>query len=230
MDVVTLLGPPGSGKSTLAEVLLARYSGVRVFRLREFTHEQAATDRVVARALTVGRDPLGWLPDAVAVLLVKRALERYAADGGVLLLEGYPGTPAQSRAFAEEFTGRDCGGGAIELAASDTVLRERVGRRLMCPVCDPRRRRPAERHADRPTGCRSCGTTLERRADDAPERFPRRLARYRHLAPPTCAALRAGGLPWHTVDADRDQPFVEAAALDVFRSLIPAQPRTKGQV
>lgn len=43
-----------------------------------------------------GTGPLGWLPDKVAALLVARALERCAGDGGVLLLEGYPGTPAQA--------------------------------------------------------------------------------------------------------------------------------------
>lgn len=101
------------------------------------------------------------------------------------------------------------------------MVRERVGRRLVCPVCDPQRRRPAA--VRRFARCAVCAASLERRTSDDPETLTRRLARCRRFAPATRAALQAGGLAWHTVDADRDQPDVRAAALDAFRSLIPAQ-------
>lgn len=205
----------------MAAALTAERGDVRVFRLREFAHQQAHTDRAVAKALVGSRDPLGWLPDTVAAVLVRRALDRYAPTGGVLLMESYPGASNQARSLAWELSRLGCGGGVIELAAPESILRQRIQQRLVCPMCDPQRRRPAWPHPDQPTSCASCGTELERRANDAARVTARRLARYQNYAPQARAVLRTSGLAWHTVDASQDQPLVIATALSTFRSLVP---------
>lgn len=227
VGVVALLGPPGSGKSTVAAALTAQCGDVRVFRLREFAHQQARTDHTVSQALASHRDPLGWLPHDVATLLVKRALDRSAPSGGVLLLESYPGTPDQAHTLLRDLSETGCRGGGIELAAPYAVLRERIAQRVVCPACDPQRRRPATRHPDRPTCCASCGTELQQRTNDAPQVAARRLSRYQRHIVPTRAVLQAGGLAWHTVDASGREPLTVAAALSAFHSLLPAPP--KGQ-
>ncbi|WP_310887645.1 nucleoside monophosphate kinase [Streptomyces shenzhenensis] len=224
VDVVALLGPPGSGKSTLAMALTAERRDARVFRLREFAHQEAQTDRTVASALVRSRDPLGWLPDGVPTVLVRRALDGYASDGGVLLMESYPGTPNQARSLVRDLSRLGCRGGLIELAAPESVLLNRIQQRLVCAVCDPRRRRPAQPRLDEPGRCDSCGTELERRANDAPTVAARRLDRYQRYAPQTLAVLQASGLVCHTVDSTQAEPLLIAAALSAFRSLAPVHP------
>ncbi|MEU3553321.1 nucleoside monophosphate kinase [Streptomyces fragilis] len=225
-DVVLLLGPPGSGKSTLAAAFVEE-CGAQVFRLREFAERQARTDPGVARAMAGRRDPLGWLPDDVATVLVQRALHRHASGHGVLLLEGYPGTSRQARALLRDLSATGCRSVALELSAPDQVLRHRIAHRVVCPRCDPQRRRPATRRPDLLRCCAACGGELERRMNDAPDVAAQRLVRYRQHAAPIRALWQESGFTWHTVDADQEQPLVVAAALSTLRSQF--APLSKGR-
>ncbi|WP_125264495.1 nucleoside monophosphate kinase [Streptomyces alboflavus] len=208
MDVIALVGPPGSGKSTVSAHLRSTEPGLHIFRLRERARAQAVTDHQLAQELTQTPDPLGWLSDATATLLVRRALK--TLDAAAVLLEGYPGNEVQARALAHDSARERWRLTAIELDASETVCTSRVQRRRVCPVCDPHRRRPA---TSTPQGrCRTCAGTLERRRSDCATSVSLRQIRYRANAAGLRAALRSAGVAWHTVDAEQDTGSVIAAA------------------
>lgn len=214
----------------MAAALTATRRDLRTFRLREFAQQQARTDRAVAMAMVNNRDSLGWLPDSLATGLARRALEGHVCHGGVLLMESYPGVPLQAACLLDDMKRLGCTGGVIELTAPEPVLLDRIERRLVCSVCDPQRRRPAQLDPEKPGTCASCGAALEQRSNDARRVAERRLARYRQYAPRTRTLWQSNGLDWCTVDADQDESCVVTTALSVFRALvrIPTSISTKG--
>lgn len=133
--IVALLGPPGSGKSTVSAALSAR-SDLHVFRLRDVSRAQARRDPLIAKAIEDTRDPLGWLSDPIALLLLRRALQDPRTALTPVLLEGYPGTAAQARSLARctALAGRRLS--VIELSVSPATTARRIEARRVCPACD----------------------------------------------------------------------------------------------
>ncbi|WP_424643702.1 nucleoside monophosphate kinase [Embleya sp. AB8] len=209
---VILLGPPASGKSTLSRELATRY-GARVFRLREYAARHAECDPAVT---TEVRDALGWLPDGVAVRLVRRAVVdgpfRPSAKSPVVF-EGYPGNAVQADLLARLFRARGVPSVAVVLQLPPDVARHRAHRRRVCPTCVPEP--GGESH--RPTlvtpagACTRCGQPAQLRAGDAPDRFAARTRRFHHELPRIRLALTRGAVSWRPIDADRPADAVLAA-------------------
>ncbi|MEU1311016.1 nucleoside monophosphate kinase [Streptomyces cinnamoneus] len=219
--VVALLGPPGCGKSTVSAALASEHA-LRVFRLREFAHQQARTNAVIADAVARTTDPLGWLPDQVAMALVRRAVDNEfrLEPGRPVLLEGYPGTQAQAIHLLLHLRFRPgIRFSVIELVADMETTARRIGQRQVCATCDTAHggpRRPARALPGTSTCCASCGGELSRRPNDDGLVAAQRQIRYRLRAPAIRAALLPARVPWHPVDAGQSEEGVIRAAASAF--------------
>jgi adenylate kinase family enzyme len=222
---LAVLGPPGSGKSALTNAL-SRSPDILVFRLRDFCLTQERRDPTLAGQLRNRPDPSGWLDDvAVGEVLAKAFREQWfpSRTARVVLLENFPGNARQVELLLGVLTRGDdlCQRlSAIVLLAPEAILRERVGRRRVCPTCEPDPHgdphRPAVPAASRPDRCAACGAQLAVRRGDAPDVFACRLARFRKYIPSIRLALAAHGLQVRRVDATQPLARCVGEAADVL--------------
>jgi adenylate kinase len=166
---IILLGPPASGKGTQAEMLSAKY------RL-----PAASTGALLreerARGTDIGREADSWtsrgffFPDEIALKVVRQWLSTHGTSGFVL--DGFPRTIGQARAFNEEFDA------VFHLELSDAAIRERVASRITCAHCGVSF--SAKLHGvSEGDACPACGEPLVRRRDDKPEALEERLEQHR---------------------------------------------------
>ncbi|WP_061294114.1 adenylate kinase family protein [Herbidospora cretacea] len=211
---VILLGPPASGKSTLSRQLVDRCNA-RLFRLREYV--QSLSEAGSAALDGTSRDSLGWLPDEVAIQLVHDAVSGpYRPADTPVVFEGYPGNGLQARHLADLLIRLDTPVTAIHLRADWPTAQQRAQLRWVCRHCEPAStghpHRPAQATAT--SACASCGNTLLKRQDDAPERLLARTQRFTTCLPEIYTALTGHGIPWRTIDSRHPADEVLSAALD----------------
>lgn len=221
--LLAVVGPPGAGKSSLTRNLTTH--GVRgVFRLREFVDEHRdradsdhdRSDRVgvsghdaghnAGRAVSPGRDRLGWLSEHTVDALVEAAVAEGRIGGsGVTLLEGFPGSRYQTRLLHRIGAELDAAVLLVELGVPDEVALARARSRRVCPECEPDRRgdphRPAVPDHHYPERCAACGGLLACRPSDAAPILGSRLRRYRRRITGIRWVAAHLGLPHVLVDA-----------------------------
>jgi adenylate kinase len=111
-----------------------------------------------------------FFPDEIALRVVRQWLSACGSSG--FLLDGFPRTVGQARAFDEELDA------VFHLALSDDAIRERVASRITCTHCGASF--SAKLHGVREgDACLACGKPLVRRRDDKPEALEERLEQHR---------------------------------------------------
>jgi adenylate kinase len=171
---IILLGPPASGKGTQAEMLTAKYNLPAASTGALLREERA-------RGTALGRKADSWtsrgmfFPDEIAMRVVRQWLSKCGTGGFVL--DGFPRTIGQARAFDEGFDA------VFHLALSDDAIRERVASRITCAHCGASF--SAKIHGVlEGDACLACGKPLVRRGDDKPEAIEERLEQHRlHTEP-----------------------------------------------
>jgi adenylate kinase family enzyme len=202
---VALVGPPAVGKSTVSAALVADLTG-QVFRLRDFAFS-CQTDGRFNRGFFDAVDHLGWFSDETVDMVLRAAfLDGVFGDGGLVVLENFPGSASQLGMIAT--IAASCGSRlvAVELVADDLTVAERARRRRVCATCeaDPRGdpHRPAVVSKESPERCAGCDSILATRRGDEPGLFAARLHRYRRRIPAIRRASRLDGTPYRTVSAE----------------------------
>jgi adenylate kinase len=185
--VGVLFGAPGSGKGTQAE-LIAPILGVPHVSTGELLRAEA--DAMTPLGAQVA--PLLAAGELVPDELIERVLEQRlrapdAAPGA--LLDGYPRTVAQARAFDDLLaeTGR-----RVEFVLRLDVEEKTLIDRLL--------RRAREQH----------------RSDDNPESIAERLAEYHQLTEPVIDYYRGEGVPVFEMDGNG---AVEQVHVEIIRAL-----------
>jgi adenylate kinase len=168
---VVLLGSPGVGKGTYASFIKEKYKILHI-----------STGDLFREALKNGT-PLGLkakgymekgelVPDELTVQILSERIKKPDCKKG-FMLDGFPRTIAQAEAL-EKIAKIDV---VINFFASDQVIMQRLGGRIICRKCGEIfnlvNRKPKK------TGiCDKCGGELYQRADEKPEIIKQRLDIY----------------------------------------------------
>jgi adenylate kinase len=187
---IVLLGPPASGKGTQAELIAARF-GIPNVSTGALLREERM------RGTALGREADEWIargrlfPDEIALTVVRNWLAKTGADA--FLLDGFPRTLGQAKAFDSELVAMDVSLDAVfHLALADDEIRRRVASRITCAYCGATFSATIH-HVTDGDACPSCGRPLIRRGDDIPEALAERLAQHRLHTEPVVEHYRASG-------------------------------------
>jgi adenylate kinase len=132
------------------------------------------------------------ISDALANEIVLGAVENGGAHGG-FILDGYPRSVEQATALDGFLEARDLSlDAAVCLQVDPEVLVQRLSGRLTCAACG----RSYHVTSAPPVAsgrCDVCGTGLERRADDDPDKIVTRFAIYAEQVAPLLDYYRRNG-------------------------------------
>lgn len=132
----------------------------------------------------------GFVPDELAVRLATGWVQNHR---DAFLLDGFPRTTGQARAFDEELeklgTPLDA---ALLLELSDDAVRSRVSERLTCVACGGTFGSKYH-HVVEGQPCPRCGNPLRRRDDDCPAALEERLREYREKTLPAAEYYETSG-------------------------------------
>ncbi len=211
-----LFGAPGAGKGTQGALLAERSGALRLSTgdlLREAVRQGTPLGQQARGYMDAGE----LVPDSVILGLVREALASPAAESGVIF-DGFPRTLPQALALDGILaqTGKPLDAVVVLDVNSETLVKRLAGRRS-CPGCKTVYNVHFEppRVEDR---CDSCGATLVRRDDDAPETVRRRLDVYAAQTEPILAHYEDSGVPVLHVDGDRSVEEVQDAIGGVLAS------------
>ena len=158
---IVFLGPPGSGKGTQASQLAKRLGVPAISTgeiLREAVRKQTALGQKAQAVMERGE----LVPDDLILAMVGERLAERDARGG-FLLDGFPRTLAQARAFESMLAGNgDALSVVLNLSVPESVLTERMLGRA----------------------------NAEGRTDDRPETIRERLRVYREKTEPLVGFYR----------------------------------------
>ena len=173
-----LLGPPGSGKGTQAQLLCQR-----------LCLEHVGTGDIIRTAIS-NRTPVGQRAEPFVKAgglvpddLVNDLVAEHFSQGGShdrFVMDGYPRTLAQARAFEELLARMKLSlDGVILLDVPDDEIIRRVSGRWSCPAKGCKATYHREHNPAKVRGiCDKCGTPLTQRADDLPDTVRARLVVY----------------------------------------------------
>lgn len=182
------MGPPGAGKGTQGEILAKKLKVKTIstgVMLRTAIKENTEVGKVASQLINDGK----LVPDDVIIEVVKERLSMPDVKDG-FILDGFPRTLAQARAFTES-------GIKIHkvlcIDVSDDEIVLRLSSRRECSKCGA----PYNIISIKPQKegiCDKCGGELIQRADDNPETIMHRLSVYHKETEPIIDYYKKQGL------------------------------------
>jgi adenylate kinase len=211
---LVLLGPPGAGKGTQAQHLTERLHIPKISTgemLRDAAEQKTAVGLEAKKYTDQGR----LVPDDIILELVKERLAHPDAQAGYLL-DGFPRTVAQARAFRKwlEAHGQTLDA-VVDIDVGDDEIVQRISNRRVCPHCGE-----IYHLVSRPPKvdeiCDVCGHKLAQRDDDRPEPIRERLRVYHERTEPVLEYYRKYDL-LTKIDGERPVPEVTQDILAALR-------------
>lgn len=186
-----IMGPPGAGKGSQAALIKEYYDIAHISTGNMFREAIAAKTEV--GLLAKGYIDKGELvPDEVTISLVKERLREDDVKNG-FLLDGFPRTIAQAKAFGEylERSGNKIDK-VINLVVDDAELISRISGRRVCIDCGATYH--IETNKPKKDGiCDVCGGKLIQREDDTEETITNRVRVYYEKTRPLLDYYRSTG-------------------------------------
>lgn len=212
-DFYVFLGPPGAGKGTQAKVVAARLGIPQISSgdiFRENMKNQTELGIEANKYIKVGE----LVPDDLTINMIRERISRADCDKGAIL-DGFPRTPAQAKAFDELLMETGCKINKVPyIKVPDKVLIARLSGRLTCR---------AEGHVfhkvnnpPREAGvCDYDGSELYQREDDKPETVARRIRVYENQTRPLIEYYSRRGVLVE-VDGDRSIDLVTSDLIELL--------------
>lgn len=173
---LVLLGPPGAGKGTQAKRLATSQEIQHLSTgdmLRQAVKDGTEEGNEARAAMESGE----LVPDELIVRMVRARIAEADCRNG-FLLDGFPRTEPQARAFEAMLAAEGCGlTGVISIEVASEVVVERISGRRVCQACGAPYH---ERFAPPATSgvCDLCGGSVSQRPDDREETVRQRLKVY----------------------------------------------------
>ena len=181
-------GAPGAGKGTQAEIAAERYSIPTISTgaiLREAIAEKTELGKMAAGYVETG----ALVPDDLIVGIIRERLSEDDCKNG-FILDGFPRTLAQAKAFEETGIGLSL---VIDIEVDDERIVERMSGRRVCATCGATYHTKYNPTADG-VHCDECGGELTCRRDDDPEVVRHRLETYHEQTEPLRAFYEEKGI------------------------------------
>jgi adenylate kinase len=210
---IVLLGPPGAGKGTQAKLVsgkldLPHISTGEIFR--ENLKNKTELGELAGDYINRGE----LVPDDITIAMVRERLSRPDCKKGALL-DGFPRTAEQARAFDELLLNMDGSVIAVPyIKVAEKILIERLTGRWTCSVCN--RVYHEKFNPPRITGhCDFDHGELTQREDDKTETVTKRIHVYLHQTKPLIDYYQRKGM---LIEIDGSQS-IDAVAADLYASL-----------
>ncbi|MCQ5122035.1 adenylate kinase [Massilicoli timonensis] len=210
---ILIMGGPGAGKGTMSAKIVEKYQVNHISTGNIFRSEIKNETELGLQAKSYTEKGL-LVPDEVTNPMVKSFLEKLDNKNGYLL-DGYPRTLDQAKAFDELTVGSDLAvEKVIALELDFEVLKDRITGRRICKNCEEIYH--IKNHPSKVEGvCDKCGGELYQRKDDTVESLQVRLGEYSKSTEPVLAYYEEKGL---LTRINADQP-IEAVWQDVMNAL-----------
>lgn len=197
---ILIMGGPGAGKGTVSAKIVEKFNVLHISTGDIFRSEIGKQTELGLSAKSYMDKGL-LVPDEVTNPMVKSFLEKQDTSIGYLL-DGYPRTIAQAKAFDELVKGTDL---EIDLVITMDIefdrLAERITGRRICKECGD-----IYHITNKPSSvegkCDKCGGELYQRKDDTIESLTVRLEEYSKNTAPVLDYYREKGL-LVTINADQ---------------------------
>ena len=212
------MGGPGAGKGTMSAKIVEKYNVCHISTGDIFRSEIGNQTELGMMAKSYMDKGL-LVPDEVTNQMVKSYLENLEDKKNGFLLDGYPRTIDQAKAFDALSEGSDLAiDTVIAMELDFSVLSGRITGRRLCRNCGEIYHmvtKPPKQEGV----CDNCGGELYQRKDDTEESFKVRLDEYRRQTEPVLDFYEKKGLVKHI---NADQP-IEKVWQDVQAALESAE-------
>ena len=211
---ILIMGGPGAGKGTMSAKIVEKYNVCHISTGDIFRSEIGNQTELGMMAKSYMDKGL-LVPDEVTNQMVKSYLENLEDKKNGFLLDGYPRTIDQAKAFDALSAGSDLAiDTVIAMELDFSVLSGRITGRRLCRNCGEIYHmvtRPPKQEGV----CDKCGGELYQRKDDTEESLKVRLDEYSRQTEPVLDFYEEKGLVKHI---DADQP-IEKVWQDVQAAL-----------
>lgn len=214
--VIIMLGAPASGKGSVAEILSEEFNIPSISTgdiFRKYISNGSEIGKKANEYITKGE----LVPDDVTVEIVASKLKEPEVANG-LILDGFPRTVNQAKALdellAKEGKKIDL---VINLEVPEEEILERITTRRICTNKDCKAVYNTILHPSKVEGiCDKCGSALEQRDDDKPEKAKNRLAVYYRETAPVADYYKDTGVLFSTVLSKSVNRMKNEVAKDVI--------------
>ena len=211
---ILIMGGPGAGKGTMSAKIVEKYNVCHISTGDIFRSEIGNQTELGMMAKSYMDKGL-LVPDEVTNQMVKSYLENLEDKKNGFLLDGYPRTIDQAKAFDALSEGSDLAiDTVIAMELDFSVLSGRITGRRLCRNCGEIYHmvtKPPKQEGV----CDNCGGELYQRKDDTEESLKVRLDEYSRQTEPVLDFYEEKGLVKHI---DADQP-IEKVWQDVQAAL-----------